>query len=214
MGITKTFCYCISPAKICKAEELAQDMLVDEEHWNEIEKNCLAYLEDPMCVPDTEEADQVPDPVAKGLDRYVSHLRNVRLASAGPAPAPDVYLDMARSCGAIASELEGLGSQIAEGQLPSEHWTHQLSEPATADLGEFDSRIVTLGHVMARAYARASIELQSSVEQGLTSYIAHHFVLMQDIAHEMRALSLGAMRGVSTANPAPDHHREHAAVGA
>lgn len=200
MGVTKTFCYCTGSFGYCKPQELAADILAESGHWSDIERNCLAYLNEPVCVPNMFDDARIPVEVAQALEAYLRGLLRVILTANAPAPDARTYLDVARECTAACITVLSLASEIDSGLLAESPPLRSVPSIDSPDLDAVSGRVLQLGHVLTHACARACNELFSAKHQGLDDYIAHHFILIVDMAHEMHVLALGAMRAISTEN--------------
>jgi hypothetical protein len=210
MGVTKTFCYCTGPGGYCKPGEVSRDVLVEDGHWADIERNCLAYLEEPVCVPNGHEA-EVPAGAVAALQVYLRMLARLMNAANAEPPETSFYLTLATECSDACLRVQSL-AQSARVLQPGGAFSPaaadaQLIPPAIRGDDVIAIRTANLGSVLARACARACGELLLATRQGLDDYTAHHYILVGDIAHEMHALALGAMRAVSAEKlQHVDHH--------
>jgi len=209
MGVTKTFCYCTGPGGYCKPGEVSRDVLGEDGHWADIERNCLAYLDEPVCVPNGNEAEVPADAVAT-LQVYLRTLTLLIDAANAEPPDASSYLTLAAECSDACLRVQSLaqGVRVSKpgGALSPAAADAQLLPPAVRG-DDIAIRTATLGSVLARACARACGELLLATQQELDDYTAHHYILVGDIAHEMHALALGAMRAVSAEKLRHvDHH--------
>lgn len=208
MGVTKTFCYCKSPGR-CKPEEVSRDILSDDGHWADMRQNCLAYLEEPVCVPGGGDG-SVPVPVVATLQKYLLTLSDLLDAGNAEAPEPSAYLELVLKCSEACSSVQDLTRFATSSQLGStigfDEADQELDPSSTQTEDLAAVRTAEIGSVLARACARASGELVLAMQKDLDDYRAHHHVLVVDLAHEMQSLALGAMRAV---NAEKLHHVEH-----
>jgi len=203
MGMTKTFCYCVSPARRCKVELSEKLSVTEDPHWRDILRNCRTYLAEAPCVPNTDGDAAYHSDVIKGLRQYLSALRRARLPEAKDAPW---YLARSTECADVCVELHRVARGLLAG-TPSDS-TAEAALPL-ADLDGVDDeggRMLQVAQVLAEAFARASLELESAVHQGMADHVAHHYALLVDVLHEMQALTLAAIGEVREQEGEADIH--------
>lgn len=189
MGITKTFCYCVSPARRCKEELSAKVPIAQDTHWQEIVRNCQNYLAEELCVPDAAETN-ISSGVAAAVASYLAALHDSR---AEPVPTSAWYLTVSVACSEACLGLNTVIHTALTGDSTSDQRSSLEPVRPTGRLDAEGESLMEIGTILARVFARAVIELESAVEQGLEDYVAHHFALLMDIAHEMQALTLAAI---------------------